>query len=157
MKLTLFVLAALIMFSSICIGQELTAEQMGPWKALETQVGLYIKRDWEEHKKYIHPKAIDWWFTHPAPIPSSEKADEYFQIQEEHADKAIAHLMVPVSVVVAGNVAIINAHVHVLTKPDDKVVETVYKLHNTWKREGDQWQLLATCNSIAVTSEEDDD
>ncbi|MCR9293508.1 MAG: DUF4440 domain-containing protein [bacterium] len=157
MRSTTLAFMAISMLCSVAFGQELSEEQMGPWKALETQVGLYMKRDWEEHKKYIHPKAIDWWFKHPAPIQTTDKADRYFQIVEEHADKAIAHHMVPVSVVVVGDVAIINAYVHVLTKPEDKAVETVYQLHNTWKKEGNQWQLLATCNSIASTSEDDDD
>jgi hypothetical protein len=155
-----FLVAAFLLSTLVARGasaQELTEEQMGPWSALEKQVALYLKRDWEKHKEFIHPKSVDWGVFAPAPIHLSEAADKYFQEFEEGSDKAIAHLLVPVSVVVAGDVAIINAYGHVLTKPDGKAVETIYRLHNTWKKEEGKWQLLATYNTKVESAEDNGD
>ncbi len=152
------VLIAAMLFSTLVgsegIAQELTKEQMEPWSALEKQVALYMKRDWDKHKEFIHPKLVDWGDATPSPIQFNNLAGEYFQKLEEGLDKAVAHLLVPVSVVVAGDVAIINAYGHVVTKPDGKAVETIYRLHNTWKKEDGKWQLLATYNTKVESGED---
>jgi SnoaL-like domain len=133
----------------------LTKEQLEPWTALKEQIALYIKRDWKEHDKYIHPKLVDWGTFWPSPILFNAEANKYFQQFADGEDKIVAHLLIPVSIVVAGDTAIINAYVHSLTKPEGKSVETIYKLHNTWKKENGRWQLLATYNSLVSPKDED--
>lgn len=156
MKAALLVAMSAAFLASELRGQELSKEQLEPWSALQRQIELYVERDWDAHDKFIHPKIVDWGTSMPSPIQASKNAKSYFEQVEDGRDKTVAFHMVPVSVTVAGDVAIINAYIHVLTKPENKSVETVYRLHNTWKKEDGQWQLLATYNGVA-SSEDDDD
>lgn len=117
----------------VASAQNLTKEQLEPWAALKEQVALYFRRDWEDNDKYIHPKLVDWGTHCPSPIRFNTEANKYWKQFADGEDKVVAHLLIPVSVVVAGDTAIINAYVHSLTKPEGKSVETIYKLHNTWK------------------------
>lgn len=138
--------------------QELTKEQMEPWSTLKTQVGLYFKRDWREHDKHIHPKIVDWGDSTPSPIHfGDDAAKQYWEQLEDGADKVVGHYLVPVTVVVAGDVAIINAYLHMFTKPDGKPIEQIYRLHNTWKKEDGRWLLLATYNTVVTSPESEDD
>ena len=137
--------------------QDLSKEQLEPWSALKRQVGLYSQRNWKEHEKYIHPKIVDWGDSMPFPIQDGDgEAKKYFEQVEDAADKVVAFHLVPVSVVVAGDVAIINAYAHVLTKPDGKSVEKIFRLHNTWKKEDGRWKLLATYNTSLAPANSDD-
>lgn len=153
-----FLIVCLTVLTSDGFAQELTKEQVEPWSTLKTQVGLYFERDWQEHDKHIHPKIVDWGDSMPSPIHfGDDAAKRYWEQLADGADKVVAHYLVPVSVVVAGDVAIINAHLHVLTRPDGKPVEKIYRLHNTWKRENGRWLLLATYNTVVAMPESDDD
>ena len=72
-------------------------------------------------------------------------------------DDIIAHNMVPVSVVVVDDVAIINFYLHILTKDDEgEQKELIIRGHNTWKKEKGRWLLLATYNTRVETEEDDD-
>ena len=147
----------LALFTSDGLAQDLTKEQMEPWSTLKRQVGLYFERDWKEHDKHIHPKIVDWGDSTPSPIHfGDDAAKRYWEQLEDGADEVVAHYLVPVSVVVAGDVAIINAHLHMLTKPDGKPVEKIFRLHNTWKKEAGSWLLLATYNTTVATPDSDD-
>ena len=154
MRFALLLMSVAFLASEVS-AQELSKEQMEPWSALKDQVGLYIKRDWKEHDKYIHPKIIDWGDSMPTPVHFGDDAKRYWEQVEDGTEKVVAHHMIPVSVVVAGDVAIINAYLHVLTKPDGKSVEKIYRLHNTWKKEEGRWQLLATYNTTVSSGESD--
>ena len=135
-------LLSMAFFTSQCTAQELSKEQMEPWSTLKRQVGLYFERDWEEHDKYIHPKIVDWGGSIPSPIHSGDDAKRYWQEFEEGSEKVVAFHMVPVSVVVAGDVAIINAYVHALTRPDgNRLVTNVLK--------GDRTPSLDVCSPQA--------
>ena len=153
---------ALLVFSVICLGsgvfgQELTKEQKEPWETLKRQVGLYLQRDWEEHDKHIHPKIVDWGDQTPSPIHFDDEAKKYWEEVESGLDKVVAFHLVPVSVVVVDDVAIINAYLHTLTKPDGESVQSIFRLHNTWKKEDGRWRLLATYNTTVQLGESDDD
>jgi ketosteroid isomerase-like protein len=137
--------------------QDLTKNQLEPWSVLQRQVALYFERDWDAHDQYIHPKIVDWGDMTPAPIQLNDASKKYWRMFEAGSDKVVAHHLVPVSVVVVGDVAIINAYLHMLTKPDGKPVESVYRLHNTWKKEQGRWQLLATYNTTVKTGDDEDD
>jgi ketosteroid isomerase-like protein len=50
-------------------------------------------------------------------------------------------------VTVVDDVAIINCYARVLTRRDGALLESTYRLHNTWKKEDGRWLLLATCNA----------
>ena len=130
--------------------RELTKQQMEPWSALVEQVGLEVNRDWVAMKQFIHPKGCFWGEFNPHPV--SMKSYAYYTTMVSGEDKVVAHRLVPVSVVVVGDVAIINSYLHLLTRPKEgKQVEKILRLHNTWKKEGDRWLLLATYNTVAKT------
>jgi hypothetical protein len=146
MRSTLIALVALFVSSQLAIGQELTEEQMGPWSALEKQVALDVRQDWEAVKEFIHPKGCFWGDQLPSPV--SVKSNSYYMKLRAGEDEIVGHHLVPVSVVVVDDVAIINFYCHLLTKPEDgKQVERIIRGHNTWKKEGGRWLLLSTYNT----------
>ena len=136
--------------------QELSKEQMGPWSALNTQVSLFLKRDWDEHEKYIHPQAIIAGDDLPAPV-TDKRLIKYTKIMFDNSEKVLAHYLTPVTVTVAGDVAIINAYAQVLTEKDGERTESTYRLHNTWKKDDGRWRLLSTYNATVKQDELDDD
>ena len=136
----------MLLIPSIGSAEKLTPKQQEPWRVLGEQVSLDVKRDFKAMKKFIHPRVNLWGSDRPHPI--SMKSYAYYGTLRAGEDKIIAHHMVPVSVVVVNDVAIINAYVFVLTKPKDgKQVEKTFRLHNTWKKENGKWLLLATYNT----------
>lgn len=156
MRAAFLALIALAVSCPSANAQELTEQQMGPWKALQEQTALGAKKDWAAMKRYLHPKARFWGSQLPSPVTMD--AYEYFTKLFDHENEYVAGHLVPVSVVVVDDVAIINCYYHILTKNEDgSVEETVERLHNTWKKEGSQWQLLATYNTTASSPEVDDD
>lgn len=157
MRVAVLALAALFVVAPLAFGFELTEEQKGPWNTLEEQVALDLKKDLKGEMKYLHPRACFWGDQSPAPISASAKAYSYYTKWLEVQDDVIAHNMVPVSVAVVDDVAIINFYLHILTKDgEDEQKELIIRGHNTWKKEKDRWLLLATYNT-RVKAEEDDD
>ncbi len=157
MRVAVLALVALFVVASLAPGFELTEEQKGPWKTLEEQVALDMKKDIKGEMKYMHPKACFWGDDSPMPISASKKAFSYYQKWMDGQDKIIAHMMIPVSVVVVDDVAIINFYLQILTEDDEgEQEELTIRGHNTWKKEKDRWLLLSTYNT-KVKVEEDDD
>ena len=143
------VVLAIACFSLGVLGvnaQELTKQQNELWSALERQVDLWLKEDWANHEEYIHPKAIGWDDNLPAPV-SATRVMDYVKALRMGADEVVSHYLTPVTVTVVDDVAIINCYVRVLTKQDGALLESTYRLHNTWKKEDGRWLLLATCNA----------
>ena len=139
-------------------GLELTEKQMGPWSALEEQVGLDIKQDWKGMKKFMHPKGCFWGDNLPAPV--SMKSYSYYSKLRNGEDDIVAHHLVPVSVVVVDDVAIINFYCHVLTRTEDdeedeEQEEKIFRGHNTWKKEDGRWLLLSTYNTLVEVKDDD--
>jgi len=148
MRRTVLTLVALFVVAPLAFGVELTEEQQAPWNALEEQVALDMKRDLRGEMKYIHPKACLWGDDMPVPDSPSEKAFSYYQQWMEGQDEVVAHNMIPVSVVVVDDVAIINFYLHMLTRNSKgKQQEVIIRGHNTWKKEEDRWLLFATYNT----------
>ena len=146
----------LLLNATLVFGEEMTGERKEVWSVLNEQVGLDVKLDWEGMKKFIHPKGCFWGDMSPMPDDSSEGSYAYYQKLRATEDKVLAHRLVPVSVVVVDDVAIINAYAHTLTVDDDGgQEEVVYRLHNTWKKHEGKWKLLATYNT-SVESDDDD-
>ena len=154
MRLAAFALSALFVTCQWACGQELTEEQMGPWSALEQQVGLDIKQDWEGTKKFMHPKACFWGDNLPAPV--SVKSESYYAKLRAGEDEIVAHHLVPVSVVVVDDVAIINFYIHLATRTkNEEQVEKIFRGHNTWKKENGRWLLLSTYNTKVESKDSD--
>jgi hypothetical protein len=159
MRSLVIALSAVFAASSLTYGQELTKEQMGPWSALEKQVALDIEEDWEGLKEFLHPKACFWGDRLPSPV--SMKSYSYYAKLRAGEDKIVAHHLVPVSVVVVDDVAIINFYIHILTRSDDdededgEQEENIFRGHNTWKKEKGQWLLLSTYNTVVETEDDD--
>jgi ketosteroid isomerase-like protein len=158
MRVAVLSLVILFIANQLAFGLELTEEQKGPWNTLEKQVALDMKKDLEGEMEYMHPKACFWGFVSPVPVPASAKAYSYYEKWIEGQDDVIAHNMIPVSVIVVDDVAIINFYLHILTKDDEgKQKELIIRGHNTWKKEKDRWLLLATYNTKVKSEEEADD
>ena len=144
----------MLAIAPLASARDLTRQQMEPWSALAEQVGLSVKRDWVAMKKFIHPKGCFWGPTDPHPVSLESYAYHTKLVSGE--DKVVAHRLVPVSVVVVGDVAIINSYLHLLTRPKEgKQVEKILRLHNTWKKEGDRWLLLATYNTVVNSGDDE--
>lgn len=138
--------ATILICSPICFAQELTPEQMEPWSVLETQVKLDANRDFKSMKQYMHPKGT-FWGNH-LPHPVSNRSYDYYVKLRAGEDDILAHHLVPVSVTVVGDVAIIDAYLHMLSHCDEgEQEEKILSLHNTWKKENGKWLLLATYNT----------
>ena len=94
------------------------------------------------------------------PAPVSVKSDSYYAKLREGEDEIVAHHLIPVSVVVVDDVAIINFYCLVLTRTENdegdvKQVEKAIRGHNTWKKENDRWLLLSTYNTMVETTNDD--
>jgi hypothetical protein len=149
--LTLWILASALARPSF--GQELTDEQMGPWSALEKQIKLAVGKEYEKEKEYIHSKAIFGGDDLPSPVTAA-RYEAYNKAFWENSEPVESYVLIPVTVTVVDNVAIINAYVKALVKEeDDEVEEKAFRLHNTWIKSDGRWQLLATYN--ASLSEDD--
>lgn len=157
MRVFVLTLAAIFVATGLAFGLELTEEQKGPWNTLEEQVALDMKKDVEGEMKYIHPKACLWGDQSPVPDSVSAKSTSYYKQWMDGQDEIVAHNMIPVSVVVVDDVAIINFYLHILTRDRaGKQSEMIIRGHNTWKKENDRWLLLATYNTKAKTEEDDE-
>ncbi|MCS7469976.1 hypothetical protein NZK35_25275 [Stieleria sp. ICT_E10.1] len=137
-------------------GRDFAREQKEVWDTLETQVALDLKKDFDAEKKHLHPKASYWGDRSPAPVSASAKTYSYYEKWSEGQDEVVAHQMIPVTVVVVDDVAIINFYLHILTNDDEgEQEELIIRGHNTWKKENGHWLLLATYNTV-VSSDDDD-
>jgi hypothetical protein len=153
MRLLVLALSLVITGWPSVLGQELTPEQLEPWSALEEQVGLDIAQDWEGMKKFLHPKASFWGPNSPS--PTSMKSYSYYGKLREGQEEVVAHHLVPVSVVVVDDVAIINFYGYGLHRnKDGGQVERIIRGHNTWKKENGRWLLLSTYNTIVETDDD---
>jgi ketosteroid isomerase-like protein len=157
MRITVLAMAVWLAAALLTFGFELTEEQKELWNTLEEQVALDMKKDVEGEMKYIHPKACIWGDQSPMPVSPSEKAISYYKKWMDVQDEVVAHNMIPVSVVVVDDVAIINFYLHMLTKDEEgEHKEVIIRGHNTWKKENGRWLLLSTYNTTLRAEEEDD-
>ena len=136
----------MLLVCSTSYAQKLTPEQQEPWAVLVTQVNMDANRDFEAMKQYMHPQG-SFWGNH-LPHPVTNRSYAYYVALRAGEDEIVAHHLVPVTVVVVGDVAIIDAYLHILSRSDeDKQEEKILRLHNTWKKENGKWLLLATYNT----------
>lgn len=101
------------------------------WSALEAQVDHGMAGEAEE-SKYIHPDAMYWAASIQTPMRLDVSTARIANYQ-----------LLPVSVQVHGNTAIVDAYMGIL----DGATPVVWRLHNTWINEKGQWQLLSIYNS----------
>ncbi|MAI73151.1 MAG: hypothetical protein CMM01_19895 [Rhodopirellula sp.] len=109
--------ATMLLVSSICYAQDLTPEQTEPWSTLATQVRMDANRDFTSMKQYMHPRG-SFWGNH-LPHPISNRSYNYCVQLRAGEDEITAHHVVPVSVIVVGDVAIIDAYLHLLSRSND--------------------------------------
>ena len=145
----LFAAISALVAPALVSGQELNEVQLGPWNALEKQIELAIAKDYVAEAEYIHPKAIIGGDDLPSPVTDA-RIKKYMQSFWDSQEPVKSYVLIPVTVTVVDDVAIINAYVKVLAIVDGKPAESVYRLHNTWKKskETGRWQLLATYNGV---------
>ena len=149
MKYLISVIAILILAATLYAG-EFTKEEKEVLETLNTQLSHVFADEFDEEVKYMHPRAIYWGTYSPVPNPASEKGQILWKLQRANSlVKYLGFEMVPVSVVVVGNTAILNVYLNILVKPtpDSEPVWRQTLLHNTWVKEEGRWLLLATYNT----------
>lgn len=153
MRTLLAGLTLILLSSQVAFAQDLTEEQMGPWKALEAQVALDMKTDFEGMREYLHPQGCYWGDNLATPV--GLKTYDYYSRLRRGQDRVVAHALTPVSVVVVDDVAIINFYAQFVTKnKDGEETEKVVRGHNTWKKKDGKWLLLSTYNTAVKGLEE---
>ena len=151
MKYFISTIAILILAAPLYAG-ELTTEEKEVLDILNTQLGYAFAGEVDENAKYMHPKLVLWGAYSPVPAPASEKGQRLWKLQR--ANSSVEYLgfeIVPLTVVVVGNTAILNVYLNILMKPkpDGEPVWRQNLLHNTWVKEKGGWLLLATYNTFS--------
>ena len=149
MKYLISIIAVLILAATLYAG-EFTKEEKEVLETLNTELSHVFADEIDEEAKYNHPRAIYWGTRSPVPAPASEKVEELWKLQRANSlVKYLGFKIVPLTVVVVGNTAIINAYITVLVKPtpDSEPVWRQSLLHNTWVKEEGRWLLLANYNT----------
>lgn len=130
----LFILAALA--SVPASAEDWNEDQRSVWEALEAQIGHFSAAEYDKNETYIHPSLVLWMPEYPIPWRFGEF------VMEQGPD--LEYQLFPISVVVVGDTAIINAY----WRRQRSDGEQLWRLHNTWVREDDKWRLLALYNTI---------
>ena len=128
---------------------EMDPMQKDAWDALVEQIQLGMERNWDDQEVYIHPQISTWGPDMAAPggAASGASGPALFQMAMERTPKPVAHNLVPVTVVVDGDVAIINFYLVLLNEGPEGPTYATMRGHNTWKKDGERWRLLATYNT----------
>ena len=129
-------LIVITLFVSPVFAQNWNADQKAVWQALEAQIAHYSEGEYAQHDAYLHPSIVMWMPEYPV----SWRFGDF--VMEPGPD--LAHQLFPISVVVVGDTAIVNAYWR-RARSDG---EQTWRLHNTWIREGKQWRLLAFYNTV---------
>ena len=140
---------AMLLLAPHLMAQNFTAEEQEAWSALETQLEHVYAAEWDEVGGFLHPDVVFWDPENPVPYPVTESSLALGQLAFGRTGNVLGHELTPVSVVVDGDVAIINFYVRYLLEADPGgAVEWVsWRGHNTWKKRGNRWLLLATYNT----------
>ena len=129
--------------------QNFTAEEQEAWSALETQLTLAYTGEWDKEREYLHPDLVLWGPESPVPYPT-DPSSPLWRTDFSRSGTVLGHELTPVTVVVDGDVAIINFYVRYLLEesPGGAVEWVSWRGHNTWKKRGNRWLLLATYNTF---------
>lgn len=139
------------------VGTGMTKVEQEVWETLKKQVAKDLDKDWEGMGKYIHPSACFWGDNLPHPVSASPETIDYYAALRASEGKIIAHQLIPVSVVVVEDVAIVNFYGHAIVEgDDDERKEQIVRGHNTWKKENGRWLLLSTYNTMVTNAVGDD-
>jgi len=149
MKYLISIIAVLILTVTLYAG-ELTDAEKEVLETLNTQLGHSFAGEYDEDAKYMHPKGVFWGAYSPVPVPASEEGQRLWKLEQENSlIEYLGFEIVPLTVSVVGNTAILNVYLNVLMKPkpDSEPVRRQMLLHNTWVKEKGGWLLLATYNT----------
>jgi hypothetical protein len=149
MKYLISIIAVLILTVTLYAG-EFTEEEKEVLEALKTQLGHWFAGEYAENAKYMHPRAVYWGTYSPIPLPDSENLRSLWKLRrDKSSEEYLGFEIVPQTVVVVGNTAILNVYLNILMKPkpDSEPVWRQNLLHNTWVKEKGGWLLLATYNT----------
>jgi ketosteroid isomerase-like protein len=140
---------AMLVLPPQLMAQNLSEDEQEAWSTLETQLAHYYAREWDKNPEYMHPDAVFWGPGSPVPYPVTESGQALWQTAVSRSGAVLGFELTPVSVVVDGDVAILNFYVRHLIEatPDGEVKWVSWRGHNTWKKRGNRWLLLATYNS----------
>ena len=141
---------AILVLPPQLMAQNLSEDEQEAWSALETQLAHGYAREWDKNQEYMHPDLVLWGPESPVPYPITESGQALWQTAFGRSGTVLGHELTPVSVVVDGDVAIINFYVRFLLEatPGGEVKWVSWRGHNTWKKRGNRWLLLATYNTF---------
>jgi ketosteroid isomerase-like protein len=154
MKGLLAVAFAMLALAPQVMAQNLTDEEQEVWSILETQLGHAYAGEWDASREYLHPDIVLWGPESEVPYPFTESGDALWQTFNTRSGTVLGFELTPVTVVVDGDVAIINFYVRYLLEatPGGDVEWLSWRGHNTWKKSGNRWLLLATYNTFSEDS-----
>ena len=150
MKYLISIIAVLILTVTLYAG-DLTEEEKEVLETLNTQLGHVFAGQIDENTKYLHPRFVHWGTFSPVPAPDSEAGRRLWKLERDNSSaEHLGFEIVPLTVVVVGNTAILNVYLNILMKPkpDSEPVWRQVLLHNTWVKEKGRWLLLATYNTF---------
>ena len=147
MKTILLATVCLVAVPSIAL--EMTNSEKEVWSAIEIQVGYAIAGDYENNAKFIHPDYVAWAPELLVPATWSERGRNLQELifgQNEW----VGYDLVPITFQVHGDTAVTNLYLRGLVKqPGQSSPQLIsMRLHNTWIKEGGQWLLLSTYNTV---------
>ena len=150
MKRVLSAAFALLAAAPQVMAQNLSPEEQEVWSTLEAQLDRAYAGDWQGNLEYMHPDLVLWGPESEVPYPFTETGDLLWRTSNARSGTPLGFELAPVTVVVDGDVAIINFYVRALWEatPGGAVEWISWRGHNTWKKRGDRWLLLATYNTF---------
>ena len=150
MKRLVTVAFAMFAVAPQLMAQDFSEEEQEAWSTLETQLNHAYAGEWDRNQEYLHPDLVLWGPESEVPYPMTESGQALWQTFIARSGTVLGHELTPVTVVVDGDVAIINFYVRALVEatPGGTVEWVSWRGHNTWKKRGNRWLLLATYNTF---------
>lgn len=142
------VAAVSLALSGPVAAEELSAAQQDVWETVSVSHELFLQGKIDESFKYIH-KDVVWW-NKVTPVPGDyDSAYLLDQAFDTHTGKWLAYDIVPLTVLVFDTFAVVNFYVRGLREetPGGNAILVHQRYHNTWKKEGGRWLLVANYNA----------
>ena len=127
----------------------MTADEREVWNVLVEQIRLAASDDWDRSTSYMHSEFVQWGDDLPVPHPRSPELQEIYKLVDGGIE-FLSHEMLPLTVHVEGDTAIINAILRAAVRSTPGASPSVLnvRIHNTWIRTDDGWRLLSNYNTF---------
>ena len=129
--------------------QEWSKEQKEVWELTEKMFKYFADRNLDAYLSCLHEKYVSWFDTNPHPIDKNELRNwESYNLK---AEKILDYTVIPVSITVADNVAIINYYYWTRRECDKGRYYTQSRITQICKKENEEWLVIG--NSMVKEKE----